>query len=69
MTLDGHFGDWVLLPLGRHGGVIRIKAIPTTTTSILVVLLPFLEQHKGRDFTNHPVIVKSSGVRWVHTGI
>ena len=31
ITLDEHFGDWVILPLGRHPGVIRLKAHPTTS--------------------------------------
>lgn len=25
ITLDEHFGDWVVLPLSRHPGVIRLK--------------------------------------------
>lgn len=69
VTLDGHFGDWVILPITRHSGVIRIKAEPATTANILAVLLPFLDRSKNRDFTNHLVIVKRSGVRWVETGI
>ncbi len=32
ITLDGHFGDWVVLPLGRHAGVIRLRVNPTTTS-------------------------------------
>lgn len=31
ITLNEHFGDWVILPLKRHPGVIRIKASPTTS--------------------------------------
>ena len=69
VTLDEHFGDWAVLPLGRHSGVIRIKATPTTTANILAALLPFLEEHKDRDFTNRLVIVKRTGVRWVQTAI
>ncbi len=45
VTLDEHFGDWVILPLGRHPGVIRIKANPTTTANVAALLLPFLTQH------------------------
>jgi predicted nuclease of predicted toxin-antitoxin system len=26
ITLDDHFGDWVILPLKRHSGVIRLKS-------------------------------------------
>jgi predicted nuclease of predicted toxin-antitoxin system len=28
ITLDEHFGDWVILPLSRHPGVIRLKVHP-----------------------------------------
>jgi len=31
VTLDEHFGDWVILPLSRHSGVIRLKVNPTTS--------------------------------------
>ncbi|MBA7671899.1 hypothetical protein ES703_80068 [subsurface metagenome] len=27
VTLDEHFGDWVILPLSKHPGVIRLKVI------------------------------------------
>ena len=30
VTLDEHFGDWVVLPLSTHFGVIRVKVSPTT---------------------------------------
>ena len=30
ITLDEHFGDWVILPLNEHPGVIRLKVDPTT---------------------------------------
>jgi len=31
VTLDEHFGDWVILPLKQHPGVIRLKVDPTTS--------------------------------------
>ena len=31
VTLDEHFGDWVILPLSRHPGVIRLKVNPSTS--------------------------------------
>lgn len=34
VTMDDHFGDWAVLPLESHPGVIRIKAHPTTTTAV-----------------------------------
>ena len=31
VTLDEHFGDWVILPLRQHPGVLRLKVNPTTS--------------------------------------
>jgi predicted nuclease of predicted toxin-antitoxin system len=28
VTLDEHFGDWVILPLSTHPGVIRLRGCP-----------------------------------------
>lgn len=67
VTLDEHFGDWTVLPLSHHPGVLRIKAIPATTRRILEVLIPFLEGHSGAVFEDHLVIVRSAGVRWIRT--
>ncbi|MDR4503167.1 MAG: DUF5615 family PIN-like protein [Candidatus Scalindua sp.] len=41
ITLDEHFGDWVILPLKQHPGVIRLKANPTTSKNVLKLLIPF----------------------------
>jgi predicted nuclease of predicted toxin-antitoxin system len=68
VTLDEHFGDWAVLPLEHHPGVIRVKADPTTTSEISAVLLPFLEQYADRDFTDHLVIVRRRRIRWIKTG-
>jgi len=35
VTLDEHFGDWVILPLSLHPGVIRLKVNPTTSERVL----------------------------------
>ena len=67
ITLDEHFGDWVVLPLSKHPGVVRVKADPSTTERILDVLLPFLVEHQERDFDGVLAIVRSGGVRWVRT--
>lgn len=67
VTLDGHFGDWVVLPLGQHPGVIRVKATPTTTAAVLTLLLPLLEAHAQTAFENRLVIVRKNGSRWVRT--
>ncbi len=67
ITLDEHFGDWTVLPLTQHHGVIRLKVNPATTELTLDLLLPFLEHHSNRDFSNCLVIVRTTGIRWIMT--
>ena len=67
VTLDEHFGDWVVLPLSHHSGVIRIKADPTNTDVVLGLLLPFLGRHATESFTDLLIIVKPHHVRWIRT--
>lgn len=67
ITLDEHFGDWAVLELSSHPGVIRVKADPTTTNCVLAALLPFLLKSVDRDSRDQLVIVRASGVRWVQT--
>lgn len=67
ITLDGHFGDWAILPLASHGGVIRVKAHPTSTENVLRVLLPLLAGRSESQFQNHLVIASATRVRWIHT--
>jgi predicted nuclease of predicted toxin-antitoxin system len=69
VTLDEHFGDWSVLPLSNHPGVIRVKAESASSGAILAVLLPFLDGYSGRDFRNKLVIVRPPNVRWISTGI
>ena len=68
VTLDEDFGDWAILPLARHPGVIRVKADPTTTEIIESVLCPFLRARTDQKFRDHLVIVGSTRVRWIRTG-
>jgi predicted nuclease of predicted toxin-antitoxin system len=67
VTLDEHFGDWVVLPLKEHPGVIRVKATPTTTSAILALLLPLLRAHPMNAFAGRLVIARKTGTRWVRT--
>lgn len=67
VTLDEHFGDWTVVKLTEHPGVIRLKVSPTSTRSIQQALIPFLVHHAKRDFRNVLVIVRSMAIRWVHT--
>jgi predicted nuclease of predicted toxin-antitoxin system len=67
VTLDEHFGDWVILPLSQHPGVIRIKVRPTTSERVLIVLLPFLRMHTQEQFKDHLVILSGKRAKWVLT--
>ena len=68
ITLDEHFGDWAVLPLKKHPGVIRIKANPATTDNILSVLVPFLNHIRDKDLKNTLAIISADRVRWIDTG-
>lgn len=68
ITLDEHFGDWAVLPLKQHCGVIRIKANPATSANVLAVLLPFLRRYATYNFSNTLFIVSERGVRKAYTG-
>jgi len=67
VTLDEHFGDWTVAKLTAHAGVIRLKVHPTGSRDIQNVLLPFLGRYAERNFRNTLVIVRTTGVRWIHT--
>jgi predicted nuclease of predicted toxin-antitoxin system len=68
VTLDEHFGDWVVLPLSRHPGVIRLRLNRTTSRNVINLLLPFLQSSCSREeFRDHLVIVSPTRVKWVHT--
>jgi len=67
ITLDDHFGDWVVLPLSKHPGVVRVKVHPTTSKSTLELLLPLLRNHSSDQFRNHLLILSSTQIKWIHT--
>ena len=67
VTLDEHFGDWVVIPLSKHPGVIRLKVNPTTSKNIIKLLIPFLRIHSFGQFRNHLVILSLKREKWVHT--
>jgi len=67
VTLDEHFGDWVILPLSKHPGVIRLKVHPATSKNTIKLLLPFLRLHSSEQFKNHLVILSPKRAKWVHT--
>ena len=67
ITLDQHFGDWVILPLSQHCGVIRVRVHPATTHRIGKLLLPFLKRYAQETLRNYLVILSPNGERWVNT--
>lgn len=67
VTLDQHFGDWVILPLSQHPGVIRLKVDPTTSENIIGLLLPLLRNHSSEQLRNHLVILSAKRSKWVLT--
>ena len=67
VTLDEHFGDWVILPLSKHPGVIRLKVHPTTSENAIKLLLPFLRLYSSEQFKDHLVILSPKRAKWVHT--
>jgi predicted nuclease of predicted toxin-antitoxin system len=67
ISLDGHFGDWAVLPLSQHFGVIRVKVHPTSTENVAKILLPLLANYSPVDFTNKLVIASRNRIRWIQT--
>lgn len=67
ITLDAHFGDWVILPLKQHSGVIRLKVNPATSKNALRLLIPFLYLHSLEQFKDYLIILSSKRSKWIHT--
>lgn len=67
ITLDEHFGDWVVLPLSSHPGVIRIKVNPTTSGKVIKLLSYFLRNHTSEQFKDHLVILSEKCAKWILT--
>jgi predicted nuclease of predicted toxin-antitoxin system len=67
VTLDEDFGDWVVLPLSIHPGVIRLKIDPTTSKNAINLLVPFLHSHSSAQFRNQLVIVSPKRTKWILT--
>ena len=67
VTLDGHFGDWAVLPLKEHTGVIRLRVHPATSENALRLLTTLLSGRTENDFANHLVIAAANRVRWRRT--
>lgn len=67
VTLDGHFGDWAVLPLREHPGVIRVKVHPASNARVMQLLVPLLTGREAAQFANRLVIASPARVRWIKT--
>ena len=67
VTLDEHFGDWAVLPLDRHPGVIRLRIHPPLTAKLAERLLLFLRRHEQSEFMNRLIILGPQRERWLTT--
>lgn len=67
LTLDGHFGDWAILPLTHHCGVVRVRVHPATTDNVLRLCVSLFSTTTETQFLNRLVIVLPNRVRWVCT--
>jgi len=67
VTLDEHFGNWAVLPLSVHAGVIRLKVHPPSVANVLPVLHACLSRNAQRDFRNRLLIVDTRRERWITT--
>ena len=67
ITLDEHFGDWAVLPLDKHPGIIRLKINPPLTEKLAERLLSFLHRHEQTEFANHLIILGPQRERWITT--
>jgi predicted nuclease of predicted toxin-antitoxin system len=67
VTLDGHFGDWAVLPLKTHTGVIRLRVHPATSEKALALLTALLAGRSDADFANYLVIAAPDRARWRRT--
>ena len=67
VTVDEDFGDWAILPLTEHPGVVRVKVHPPTTEGIAEILIPLLARRNQEDFRNKLVILSTRNERWIQT--
>jgi predicted nuclease of predicted toxin-antitoxin system len=67
ITLDEHFGNWAVMPLREHLGVVLLKVHLSTHENAIIILLPFLKNPTQLDFLNRLVIVSSQRSRWIHS--
>lgn len=65
--MDEHFGDWAVLPLDKHPGVIRLKIHPPLTERLAERLLSFLRRHKQTELANRLIILGLQRERWITT--
>jgi len=65
ITFDEHFGNWVVLPIKKHFGVIRLKISPTTSANTINLLVPFLKNRTQDQFKRtceRAVLIKTANM-------
>ena len=69
VTIDGDFGDWVVLPLSEHFWCHSDGSPPDfhRRECRQIVAPTLLARHSQEDFRNKLVIVSLKRVRWIHT--
>jgi len=67
ITLDKDFGDWVILPLSSHRGVIRVKTRVALGENIVRVLASFLRAYQNKNINNYLVIISAKKYKWIKT--
>ena len=67
ITFDQHFGNWAVLPLDRHPGVIRLCLDDAKHQEVVEILTAFLEDLDADAFINFLAIITESNVRWINT--
>jgi predicted nuclease of predicted toxin-antitoxin system len=69
ITLDEHFGNWSVLPLDRHPGVIRLKIHPPIVSVLSSRLIAFLKQYSPEQIKDHLIIIGPRAERWIKTSL
>ena len=67
ITFDEHFGDWAILPLSEHPGVVRVKMHPPHSARAIARMRTFLRNARPEKLEDHLVILYGHRERWIRT--
>lgn len=67
VTHDRGFGNWLMLPLKEHPGVIRIEPGSLKPEMVLEIILQILDTRDPEEFKNHIFIHKKGKLRRIKT--